>query len=42
MVIKWRRQYAEDGLGGLEDAPRPGRPKTVLTEKAVSEIRPRR
>jgi transposase len=22
-VIKWRRQYAEDGLAGLEDAPRP-------------------
>jgi hypothetical protein len=21
-VIKWRRQYAEDGLAGLEDAPR--------------------
>jgi hypothetical protein len=26
-VIKWRRQYAEDGLAGLEDAPRPGGPK---------------
>ena len=37
-VVKWRRQYAEDGLAGLEDAPRPGGPKTVLTEKAVSEI----
>jgi transposase len=37
-VAKWRRQYAEDGLAGLEDAPRPGGPKTVLTEKAVSEI----
>ena len=37
-VIKWRRQYAEDGLAGLEDAPRPGGPKTGLTEKAVSEI----
>ncbi len=37
-VIKWRRQYAEDGLAGLEDAPRPGGPKTALTEKAVSEI----
>ena len=26
-VIKWRRQYAEDGLAGLEDAPRPGGPR---------------
>ena len=25
-VIKWRRQYAESGLAGLEDAPRPGGP----------------
>jgi transposase-like protein len=37
-VIKWRRQYAEDGLAGLEDAPRPGGPKTVLTEAAIAEI----
>jgi len=37
-VIKWRRQYAEDGLAGLEGAPRPGGPKTVLTEEAVCEI----
>jgi transposase len=37
-VIKWRRQYAEDGLAGLEDALRPGGPKTVLTEDAIAEI----
>src|SRR5216684_6194643 len=37
-VIKWRRQYAERGLAGLEDAPRPGGPKTVLTEDAMAEI----
>jgi transposase len=37
-VIKWRRQYAEDGLAGLEDVPRPGGPKTVLTEETVCEI----
>jgi transposase len=37
-VVKWRRQYAEGGLAGLEDAPRPGGPKTVLTEKAIAEI----
>ena len=37
-VIKWRRQYAEDGLAGLADAPRPGGPKTVLTDAAIAEI----
>ena len=37
-VIKWRRQYAEAGLAGLEDGPRPGGPKTVLTERAIAEI----
>ena len=37
-VIKWRRQYAEDGLAGLEDALRPGGPKRVLTEEAISAI----
>src|SRR5258708_12456346 len=37
-VIRWRRQYAEGGLAGLEDAPRPGGPKTVLTDAAVCEI----
>jgi transposase len=37
-VIKWRRQYAEDGLAGLEDAARPGGPKTVLTEAAIGTI----
>jgi transposase len=37
-VIKWRRQYAGHGLAGLEDAPRPGGPKTFLTEDAVTEI----
>src|SRR5215468_6639380 len=37
-VVKWRRQYAEDGLAGLEDAPRPGGPKTVLTDEAICQI----
>jgi len=37
-VIKWRRQYAERGLAGLEDAPRPGGPKTVLTDEVVRQI----
>jgi len=37
-VVKWRRQYAEDGLAGLADALRPGGPRTVLTDQAISEI----
>jgi transposase len=37
-VVKWRRQYAEGGLAGLADAPRPGGPKTVLTQRVISEI----
>jgi transposase len=37
-VIKWRRQYAQSGLAGLEDAPRGGGPVTVLTEQTVCEI----
>jgi transposase len=37
-VIKWRRQYAEAGLAGLEDAPRPGGPKTVLTDEVIAVI----
>ena len=37
-VIKWRRQYAEAGLDGLDDAPRPGGPKTVLTDEVVCQI----
>src|SRR5437773_12437282 len=37
-VIKWRRQYAGAGLAGLEDAPRPGGPKTVLTDEVVCQI----
>jgi transposase len=37
-VIKWRRQYAERGLAGLEDAPRGGGPVTVLTDETVCEI----
>ena len=37
-VVKWRRQYAECGLAGLQDAARPGGPVTVLTGEAVCEI----
>lgn len=37
-VINWRRQYAQPGLAGLEDAPRGGGPVTVLTGQAMCEI----
>jgi len=37
-VVKWRRQYAESGLAGLEDAPRPGGPRRVLTDEVVCQI----
>ena len=29
-VRKWRRRFAEDGLGGLADHDRPGRPVAAL------------
>jgi transposase len=28
-VIGWKRRYAAEGIGGLEDRPKPGRPKRV-------------
>src|SRR5450631_2716494 len=28
-VIAWKRRYAAEGIGGLEDRPRPGRPRTT-------------
>jgi transposase len=28
-VIGWKKRYAAEGLGGLEDRPKPGRPKRV-------------
>ena len=37
-VVKWRRQCAESGLAGLEDAPRPGGRRRVLTDEVVCEI----
>ncbi len=28
-VIAWRRRYAAEGIGGLDDRPKPGRPRTT-------------
>jgi transposase len=28
-VIKWRERFRENGIAGLDDDPRPGRPKTI-------------
>jgi transposase len=28
-VISWKRRYAAEGIGGLEDRPRPGKPRTT-------------
>ena len=28
-VIAWKRRYAADGVGGLEDRPKPGKPRTT-------------
>jgi transposase len=36
-VRKWRNRFAEHGLDGLTDDPRPGRPRTV-TDAKVEEV----
>jgi transposase len=35
---KWRRRYCENGMDGLADAPRPGRPRKFAA-RAVAEVK---
>jgi transposase len=35
-VIEWKRRYAAEGVGGLEDRPKPGRPRTVDEAEVVA------
>ena len=35
-VIGWKRRYAAEGVGGLEDRPKPGRPRTVDEAEVVA------
>ena len=36
-VCLWRKRYAESGIEGLEDQPKPGRPRTIGRDK-IAEI----
>ena len=37
-VQRWLDRYDEDGLAGLEDRPRPGRPRSSVTPEIEAEI----
>ena len=42
MTVKlWRRRYAQAGLAGLADAPRPGHPPTYTREDRDRLVAPR-
>lgn len=36
---KWRKRYAQEGIGGLTDAPRSGPPRTISDEKVAEVLR---
>jgi transposase len=37
-VVMWRRRFAEEGLAGLEDRPRPGGPRRTVTDAVRDEV----
>src|SRR4051794_28642375 len=37
-VVLWRKRYAERGLAGLDDAPRPGGPVRVMTAQVQAQV----
>jgi len=37
-VGKWRRRFTEQGIGGLHDATRPGRPREIGDEQVMALI----
>ncbi|MEM2117325.1 MAG: helix-turn-helix domain-containing protein, partial [Thermoplasmata archaeon] len=39
MVCKWRQRYLQQGLSGLHDELRPGRPRSISDEKVALLIR---
>jgi transposase-like protein len=39
-VLSWKRRYAVEGIGGLEDRPHPGKPRTT-DDVAAIEMSPR-
>jgi putative transposase len=39
MVCKWRRRYLDQGVSGLHDELRPGRPRSISDEKVALLIR---
>jgi hypothetical protein len=38
---QWRERFAKDGLAGLQDAPRPGRPRGFSPRRAAGGRHPR-
>ncbi len=39
MVSKWRQRYVQQGLSGLHDEVRPGRPRSISDEKVAALVR---
>ena len=37
-VCLWRKRYAEQGIAGLQDEPKPGRPRTIGRDKTAEIV----